>query len=403
MTIALPGLHKNQRPIARDQARFIVVSAGRRFGKTRVGVTKTTEKGLQGGRPLWVAPTYPLGAVGWRLSKWLARQIPKTVIRESVRMIEYPGGGTSQIKSADNPDSLRSEGLDLEVIDEAAHIPKFDEVWEQALRPALSDRKGGALFISTPKGFNHFYELFKRAGGDPSAIGFAGREGDWAAYRYPTWDNPYIDPAEIEAARLELPSLVFRQEYGAEFVQLAGALIQREWLLQRLIEEEPSGIRWVRYWDIAVTAKTTGDYTVGAKVGMMKEGIIVIANIVRGRWEWPDALKVIAETAKSDGAGVQQGIEAVGVQKGAYQTLMRDPGLVGIALKPITVQKDKLTRAMPLVARAEAKNIALVRGNWNMPFIDEACAFPETEHDDQVDAVSGAMQMLMKAPGIYFL
>jgi len=62
-----------------------------------------------------------------------------------------------------------------------------------------------------------------------------------------------------------------------------------------------------------------------------------------------------------------------------------------------------LTRAMPLVARAEAKNIALVRGAWNMPFIDEACAFPETEHDDQGDAVSGAMQMLMKAPGIYFL
>jgi len=393
MTIALPGLHENQRPIARDQARFIVVSAGRRFGKTRLGVTKTTEKGLKGGRAWWVAPTYPLGAVGWRLSKWLARQIPGTVIRESVRMIEYPGGGTSQVKSADSPDSLRSEGLDLAVVDETAHVPKFDEVWEQALRPALSDRKGGALFISTPKGFNHFYELFKRAEGSDV----------WAAYRHPTWDNPYIDPEEIEAARLELPSLVFRQEYGAEFVQLAGALIQREWLLERLINDEPPGIRWVRYWDLAVTAKTTGDYTVGAKVGMMKDGIVVIANIVRGRWEWPDALKVIAETAKADGSGVQQGIEAVGVQKGAYQTLMRDPGLVGIALRPITVQKDKLTRAMPLVARAEAKNIALVRGAWNMAFIDEACAFPETDHDDQVDAVSGAMQMLMKAPGIIFL
>lgn len=393
ITIALPALHENQEPIARDQSRFIVVSAGRRFGKTRLGVTKCTERGLEGKRAWWVAPTYPLGAVGWRLSKWLARQIPGTAIKESVRMIVYPGGGTSQVKSADHPDSLRSEGLDLAVVDETAHIAKFSEVWEQALRPALSDRKGGALFISTPKGFNHFYELYKKA---------ANGSG-WAAYQYPTWENPYIDPAEIEVAKLELPSLIFRQEYGAEFVQLLGALFQREWFLERLIDDEPPGIRWVRYWDLAVTEKKTGDFTVGAKVGMMRDGIVVIADIVRGRWEWPDALKVIAETAKSDGANVQQGIESVGVQKGAYQTLMRDPGLVGIALRPIGVQKDKLTRAMPLLARAEAKNIALVRGAWNKPFIDEACAFPETKHDDQVDAVSGAMQMLMKQPSFMLL
>lgn len=392
LTIALPRLHEGQEPIARDQSRFIVVAAGRRFGKTRLGVTKCTEKGLKGKRAWWVAPTYPLGAVGWRLSKWLARQIPRTAIKESVRMIEYPGGGTSQVKSADHPDSLRSEGLDLAVVDETAHIPKFSEVWEQALRPALSDRKGGALFISTPKGFNHFHELYRRAGERES----------WAAYRHPTWDNPYIDPAEIEVARLELPDLIFRQEYGAEFVQLVGALFRREWFLERLIDEEPSGIRWVRYWDIAVTEKATGDYTVGARVGMMKE-IVIIADIVRGRWEWPDAVKVIAETAKDDGSGVRQGIESVGVQKGMHQTLMRDPALVGLAFHAIKVQKDKLTRAMPLLARAEAMNIALVRGPWNKAFIDEACAFPETEHDDQVDAVSGAFQMLSQPKGIYFL
>jgi len=100
---------------------------------------------------------------------------------------------------------------------------------------------------------------------------------------------------------------------------------------------------------------------------------------------------------------VQQGIESVGVQKGMYQTLMRDPALVGLAFKEMKVDKDKLKRALPLLARAEAQNIALVRGPWNKPFIDEACAFPETKHDDQVDAVSGAMQMLMKSPSFIFL
>lgn len=391
LSLTLPELHSNQRPIAEDSHRFVVVSAGRRFGKTRLGMAKCTRASLEGKRSWWVAPNYPLGAVGWRIQKGLARQIPGVQIREGTRMVLFPGGGWVQIKSADNPDSLRSEGLDYVVVDETAHIPKFSEVWEQALRPALADRRGGTLFISTPKGFNHFHDLFKRAEEDK----------DWEAYQHPTWDNPFIAPEEIEEARNLLPDLIFRQEFGAEFVQLAGALFKREWFLERLIEEEPPGIRWARYWDIAVTAKTTGDYTVGAKLGMMRDGIVIIADIVRGRWEWPDAVKVIAATAKMDGAGVSQGIESVGVQKGMYQTLMRDPTLVGLALKPIKVQKDKLTRAMPLLARAEAKNIALVRGVWNKAFIDEACAFPETKHDDQVDAVSGAMQMLMSSKAFY--
>lgn len=390
LTIKLPGLHEAQKPIALDSHRFIVVSAGRRFGKTRLGVVKCVRAGLSGKRAWWTAPNYPLGAVGWRLSKWLARQIPRTVIRESVRMIEYPGGGTSQVKSADHPDSLRSEGLDLVVVDETAHIPKFSEVWEQALRPALSDRKGGALFISTPKGFNHFCELYKRAE----------ERDDWAAYQHPTWDNPYIDPGEIEIARLELPSLIFRQEYGAEFVQLAGALFGRDWWL--FIEKAPQ-IRYVRYWDLAASTKTSADFTVGAKIGLTDKGFLVIADVVRGRWEWPDALRVIGDTARMDGPGVQQGIEGTGTQKGMYQMVIREPSLAGLAFRPIEVQKDKLTRAMPFLARAEQKRVMLVRGAWNKDFIDETCAFPETEHDDQVDTVSGAMQMLMKAPGIYFL
>ena len=144
----------------------------------------------------------------------LAYQIPGALPIKTTRTIHYPGGGWVHVKSAEEPKGLRGEGLDLVIIDEAAHIPKFDEAWQQALRPALSDRKGKAIFISTPKGYNHFWELYKNAG----------LEDDWAAFQHPTWDNPFIDPEEIEAAKKLLPSLIFRQEYGAEFVQLAGAL-----------------------------------------------------------------------------------------------------------------------------------------------------------------------------------
>ncbi len=342
-----------------------------------------------GGRAWWIAPAYPTGLIGWRLMKSLTRQIPGTLPRETELMISFPGGGWLQVKSADKPPSLRGEGLDLIVVDEAAHIPRFDEVWEQSLRPALSDREGDALFISTPKGFNHFWELYKRAETDPT----------WAAFQYPTSTNPYIATAEIEEAKRQLPLLVFRQEYGAEFVQLAGALFQREWF--NIIEKAPEGIRYVRFWDLATSIKTSADYTVGAKVGLTSKGLLVVADVARGRWEWPDAVKVIGETARMDGPAVMQGIEAAGVQRGMYQTLIREPKLIGLPFKQIEVTRDKLTRAMPWLARAEQGMVALVRGAWNAGWLDEVCAFPETEHDDQVDATSGAVAML-GAPRSYY-
>lgn len=383
MKIRLPKLHEGgQRQIRDCPARFIVLVAGRRFGKTRLGVALCTEAGLQGKRAWWVGPTYPTASVGWRPLLHLAAQIPGTLPLKTTRTIYYPGGGWVQVRSAEKPESLRGEGLDLVIIDETAHMPRFEEAWQQSIRPALSDRKGRAMFVSTPKGFNHFYELFRKA---------ENGDGQWAAFQHPSWDNPFLDPEEIEAAKKQLPSLVFRQEYGAEFVQLAGALFRREWF--EIIDAEPEG-QYVRSWDLAASTKTTADYTVGVKVGLTRDGILIIADMVRGRWEWPTALRMISETARGDGVSVVQGVEDVGVQKGMYQLLMAEPQLVGLAFKPITVHKDKLTRAMPWLARAEQQKVRMVRGEWNAAALDEICAFPESRHDDIVDAVSGAVQLL---------
>lgn len=304
-------------------------------------------------------------------------------IRKVDQMAVFPSGGSVQVRSADNPDSLRGEGLDYLVIDEAAHIKQWDATWNQALRPALSDREGRALFISTPRGHNHFYELFQEAK--------AGREG-WSAFQFPSWSNPFLAQSEIDDAKRDLPGLVFRQEYGAEFVQLAGALFRREWF--GIIDKPPENVRWCRYWDLAVSTKQSADYTAGGKVGFVDDGTIVIADMVRGRWEWPDALKIIGNTARSDGQGVVQGIEDVGAQKGMYQSLMREPALVGLAFSPVPVNKDKMIRAQPWLARAEQGKVVMVRGEWNAAFLDEVCAFPETDHDDQVDTISGAVQMI---------
>jgi predicted phage terminase large subunit-like protein len=372
--------------IAQSKTRFRVACAGRRFGKSRVGAVICIAAALQRHRAWWIAPNYPTAQVGWRTIQELAQQIPHAKIKLDDMRVTMPGGGWVQVRSAESPTSLRGEGLDLMVIDEAAHIPGLDDIWAQALRPALSDRRGGALFISTPKGHNEFYELYQNA--ETSA--------EWACWQFPTSANPHIAPTEIEAAKAQLPALVFRQEYGAEFVQLTGAMFRREYM--DVIDNAPP-CQYVRAWDIAVTTKSSGDYTCGALCGLADDGRLVIADMVRGRWEWPDAVKIIARTARSDGQSVVQAIETVGTQTGMLQTLMRDPMLVDIAFRPASVHSDKITRVMPWLARAEQGKLALVRGAWNAALIDECCSFPEGEHDDQVDAVSAACNQLTEGFG----
>ncbi len=322
------------------------------------------------------------------MASTLANQIPGVQIHLQKRQFDFTavGGGWLQFRTAEEPDSLRGEGIDFVVFDEAAHVDGLEEMWEQCVRPSLMDRRGDAWFISTPNGFNYFNTLYLRSRDTP----------DWASFQYPTSSNPHIDAAEIEELRRSLPALVARQEIDAEFVQLAGALFKRQNIL---VIDSPPMIPWVRSWDLAFTEKTTSDWTAGAKMGMTQDGMIVIADVVSGQMEWPDAVRLIANTSKLDGTVVRQGIECVSAQVGVLQTLLRDPLLLAHTFTPIEVHRDKLTRALPLVARSEQGKLAIVRGAWNQSFLDELCAFPEGLHDDMVDACSGGMQLLTLPTG----
>jgi phage terminase large subunit-like protein len=158
-----------------------------------------------------------MAQVGWRAISRLGRQVPGAEVRLSDMLINFPGGGSTQVRSADDPQSLRGEGLTLAVLDECAFMREI--AWTEALRPALSDKLGGALFISTPAGRNWFWRLWMR--GQDAA------ERDWRSWRFPTRDNPYIAPSEIEAARRDLPERIFQQEYEAEFLESSGEVFRR--------------------------------------------------------------------------------------------------------------------------------------------------------------------------------
>jgi len=333
----------------------------------------------------WIAPSFASAAyqAGWRMVEFYRTHFPNAAVNLQRRALLFPSGGWLQFKTAEEPDALRGEALNFAVVDEAAHIPKLQEIWELCLRPTLLDRRGSAWFISTPRGFNYFNELWQKGS----------HSNEWATFQFASSDNPHLRATELESIAADMPSLVRRQEIGAEFVQLAGAMFRREWV--RVLDGEPQCSRWVRCWDLAFTQKTTSDFTAGAKVGLMSDGTIVVSHIVHGRWEWPEAVRVVSSTARTDGQSVSQRIEVVGAQVGFLQQLQREPMLSNIAMNGQTVTKDKITRALPLAARAEQGKLAVVRGNWNVPgFMDELCAFPDGKHDDRVDCVSAALDSL---------
>jgi hypothetical protein len=159
-----------------------------------------------------------------------------------------------QVRSADDPDGLRGEGLNLVVMDECAFVA--EAAWSEAIRPALSDRKGGALFISTPKGHNWFWRLWER-----------GHEGhDWQSWRFPSVSNPFLDPAEIEAARLDLPERVYQQEYEATFLEDGGGVFRGVTAAVDRGRTRPEPPAAGRQYFLGVDLAKTEDFTVLAVV-----------------------------------------------------------------------------------------------------------------------------------------
>lgn len=355
---------------------------GRRWGKTRLGVALGLEALFSGKRAWWVAPTYAQSSIAWRLAAPMAAQVPGVDVRIAERVLRI-GRGEFWFKSADAPDNLRGDGLDLLVMDEADFIEAA--AWEQTLRPALADRRGRALFISTPNvEGGWFHQLFQRGAG--------GVDPQWRSWSFPSVTNPHLDPAEVEASRAVMPTIVFRREFGAEFVSAGGARIQRAWL--RTAEPPPRAqLRVAMGVDLAISTKDGADYTAAAVLGRDAQGTTYVLDVQRVRAPFHQVLGFISAVAERCGPEVIA-VESVQFQAAAVQELLRTTALPVVAAR---ADRDKLTRFQPLEARYEQ---GLVRHAPDLPpeFERELLAFPVGEHDDQVDALSHAWAALAAEP-----
>lgn len=209
LDVVLPRPHEAQRQIKREARRFNVVACGRRFGKTTEGIDLLLEPALRGKPVAWFSPTYKMLAEVWRELKSVTVGI--TLRRsEQEHRLELITGGRIDMWSLDEPDTARGRAYARVVVDEAAMVKNLSDAWHQVIRPTLTDHTGDAWFLSTPRGLNAFYTLYQR-GQDPG-------ENEWRSWRFPSVANPHIPAAEVEAARHDLPSLMYAQEYEAEFV-----------------------------------------------------------------------------------------------------------------------------------------------------------------------------------------
>ncbi len=214
--VRLPEPHGAQRAILLDGSRYRVVCCGRRFGKTVLGLMAVVEGMVRGWKCAWLAPSYRILSGTWREAVVRLRGVTERKVEQEHRL-ELVGGGTMDMYSMDSEVSPIGRAFHLVVIDEAALAGNLDVMWNEVMRPTLTDYRGRALFLSTPKGRNYFWQLWRR--------GVEGVPG-WRSFRYGTLANPLIDPAEVAEARRELPERVYLQEYEAEFVEDEGVVFR---------------------------------------------------------------------------------------------------------------------------------------------------------------------------------
>lgn len=226
-------LHQTQAEIARDNHRFRVLCCGRRWGKTTLAVEEIKGVALsKNARIAYIAPTFQQARdIAWQMLIGELRPIIKKANESRLELeVRNTVGGTSLIalRGWEAIETLRGQFFDFIVIDEVASMRNFVVYWHEVVRPTLTDTRGSVMFISTPKGFNHFYDLFNT------------KDDDYASFHYTSYDNPFIPKEELDKAKQEIPEDRFAQEYLADFRKTEG-LVYKEFNRElHLSTEKPS-------------------------------------------------------------------------------------------------------------------------------------------------------------------
>jgi PBSX family phage terminase large subunit len=229
-------IHQND--VAADTHRFRVMCCGRRFGKTTLAVEEIKGFALaRKARICYIAPTIQQARdIAWQMLKNELRPIiKKSKEAPSLELEVFNKNGESSfifLRGWEAIETLRGQHFDFIVIDEVASMRNFWLNWQEVIRPTLTDTKGQAMFISTPKGFNHFYDLYN----------LENKDEDYKSFKFTTYDNPFIPTEEVDKAKEELTEDRFAQEYMADFRKTQGLVYKEFDRARHVSEKEPNQI-----------------------------------------------------------------------------------------------------------------------------------------------------------------
>lgn len=406
------NLHAAQLEILDDPARFKVVAAGRRFGKSFLARVMLALEALKdtsaNGHDLaleevyYVAPTFEQARkIMWHpLKDLLKMEKEGGLIRsahENSCVITLINGRRISLKGADRPDSLRGVGLSFVVLDEYAFMK--EDVFSLILGPALARSEGSALFIGTPEGKNHFYDLYQKA--EKNVAGFE----DWKAWRFESLANPTLSEKEISRQVATMSVAAARQEFGASFNSGGGVHLREDWWKKGAVPSEG---------DYYITVDLAGFASAGSvKKGVLKikdESVICIVKvnpdgwfvekIISGQWDVREtALRIVK--AYTDYRPVKLGIEK-GALKNAVGPYLEDEMkrlnryfMVWDLAHGGTKKEDRIRWA--LQGRLEKGRLTLNSEEeydengkiWQRKLVEQSNDFPSPlAHDDMIDALA---------------
>lgn len=394
-------LHPAQLEIFQSPARFKVAACGRRFGKSHLAVVAMLIEALKDENEFgydlrnkdvfYVAPTFQQAKdTLWGILKHLGRDVIAQAY-ENTAYVRLINGRRIQLKGSDRPDTLRGVGLSYAVLDEYATMKP--ETWETILRPTLADVKGGALFIGTPAGKNHFFEIFC----------YAGKEEDWEAFTYKSTDNPFLARDELEAAARDMSRESYKQEFEASFAQGAGIIFTED-MFKWSEKNEAGGSTWM-----AVDPAGFSDLekTKGSKFAKWDDTAIAIVDVGPNGWYVHDVITGrwgIRETSLQILRACQRYQPmAVGIEQGSLRNALmpyltdqsRRLGIYPNIIPCVHGGKQKVDRiTWALQGLLQHGRITFRNGKYLQKLMDQAMDFPSRlAHDDMLDALAYISQV----------
>jgi Terminase-like family. len=392
MTDIRVSLHPQQMEVFNSPARFKVVAAGRRWGKSRLAGWLMLINALQSDSKevYYVAPTFQQAKdTMWDMLKDIGRDVIAQA-HENTAVLTLINGRKIFLKGSDRPETLRGVGLCFVVLDEYASMKP--NVWEQILMPTLTDVQGKAMFIGTPEGKNHFYDLYLEGMGQPD---------EWECWTFNSIDNPFLPKGEVEKARGRMGEQSFRQEYEASFESFSGGIFKEEWLTYcDPSDPMPDGVHY-----IAVDLAGFGDLanTDASKLKRLDQTAIAVVHVSQSEWRvreifygrWnvrETALRILRASQQyhAVAVGIEQGSLKNAVMPYLEDTMRRLNCYPRIETLRHGGQKKTERIAWALQGRFQHGRVVLEKsGEWLRVFKNQYMDFPNPmSHDDLLDSLA---------------